>query len=124
VKVSTVRLSPALAGYATHRHSARFIETELGRVESEIWYERETLRVSGFVYSFERLAVRLMNSQLLEVDPRPLQPDRICLSCGKAMRLSRTIPAIGAVPELRTYDCVACGVEFTEGTGAPGWCEN
>jgi coenzyme F420-reducing hydrogenase gamma subunit len=84
---------------------------------------RASSRASGFLCTFEHLAARLINSQLLEVDPRPLQPDRICLSCGKAMCLSRTIPAIGAVPELRTYDCVACGVVFTEGAGAPWWRE-
>jgi hypothetical protein len=70
------------------------------------------------------MAVRLINSQLLEVDPRSLQPDRICLSCGKAMRLARTIPTIGAVPELRTYDCKACGVVFTESVGAAEWRES
>jgi len=81
---------------------------------------RASSRATGFVFSFEHLAPRLVNSQLLNVDPQPLQSDRICLSCGKAMRLARTIPAIGAVPELRTYYCVACGVVFTEGAGAPG----
>ena len=82
------------------------------------------LRASGFVFSFEHLAARLINSQLLEVDPRPLQSDRICLSCGKAMRLARTIPSIDGLPELRTYDCTACGIVCTECEGAREWHES
>jgi len=40
------------------------------------------------------------------------------------MRLARTSPEIGETPELRTYDCKACGVVFTESVGAPEWREN
>jgi hypothetical protein len=35
------------------------------------------------------------------------------------MRLARTIPGIGALPELHTYDCKQCGVALTE-AGEPG----
>jgi hypothetical protein len=80
-------------------------------------------RVSGFAFSFEHLAVRLMNGQIWLVDHEPRQSGDICLSCGKAMGLARTIPAIGAVPELRTYDCSACGIVFTEGAGPAEWRE-
>jgi hypothetical protein len=37
-------------------------------------------------------------------------PAPICPHCGKPMRLARTIPGIGALPELHTYDCKQCGV--------------
>jgi hypothetical protein len=35
------------------------------------------------------------------------------------MRLARTIPAIGVLSELYTYDCKQCGVAVTE-AGEPG----
>jgi len=34
------------------------------------------------------------------------------------MRLARTIPRLGGLPELRTYECRACGVTFTEAVDA------
>lgn len=30
------------------------------------------------------------------------------------MRFARAVPKVGALPELRTYDCKACGVAVTE----------
>jgi hypothetical protein len=41
-------------------------------------------------------------------------PDHICLSCGKAMHLIRSIPGIDEFLESRTYDCKVCGLVFTE----------
>jgi len=35
------------------------------------------------------------------MDREHTKSDRICLSCGKAMRLARTTPEIGEVPELQ-----------------------
>jgi DNA-directed RNA polymerase subunit RPC12/RpoP len=37
-----------------------------------------------------------------------------CLSCGKPMRLARSIPKLGGLPELRTIECRECGVSITE----------
>jgi hypothetical protein len=37
-----------------------------------------------------------------------------CPSCGAPMRLARSIPKIGGLPELQTFDCRACGVAITE----------
>lgn len=34
------------------------------------------------------------------------------------MRLARTIPRLGGLPELQTYECRACGVSFTEAVEA------
>jgi hypothetical protein len=82
---------------------------------------RASSRASGFVYSFEHLAAQLKNALWL-MDRE--HPDHICLSCGKAMRLARTIPGIGELPELRTYDCKACGVVFTESVGRAEWRES
>jgi DNA-directed RNA polymerase subunit RPC12/RpoP len=70
--------------------------------------------MSGFVFSFEHLAARLKNQHHGLVDREHIKSDHICLSCGKAMRLTRTIPGIDELPELRTYVCTACGVVFTE----------
>jgi hypothetical protein len=58
------------------------------------------------------------------MDREHIQSDHICLSCGKPMRLSRTIPSIGELPELRTYDCTGCGVVFTENVAAEEWHES
>jgi hypothetical protein len=58
------------------------------------------------------------------MDHEHIKSDHICLSCGKAMRLARTIPGIGELPELRTYDCNACGVVFTESVAAAEWRES
>jgi hypothetical protein len=60
------------------------------------------LRASGFVFSFEHLAARLKNSHLWLMDREHIKSDCICLSCGKAMHLARTIPGIGELPESRT----------------------
>jgi hypothetical protein len=32
------------------------------------------------------------------------------------MRLVRTVPRLGALPELRTYKCRACGIHYTAET--------
>jgi rubredoxin len=53
-----------------------------------------------------------------------IKSDHICLSCGKAMRLARTTPGIGELPELRTYDCKGCGLVFTESVGRAEWRES
>jgi hypothetical protein len=37
----------------------------------------------------------------------------LCPHCGEPMRLARSVPHLGGLPELRTYDCKACGVCFT-----------
>jgi rubredoxin len=58
------------------------------------------------------------------MDREHIQSDCICLSCGKTMRVARTIPGSGELPELRTYDCKACGVVFTESVGAAEWRES
>jgi len=43
----------------------------------------------------------------------------LCPNCGKPMRFTRLIPAIGTVPELYSYCCDPCGESITE-VGEPG----
>jgi hypothetical protein len=62
---------------------------------------RASSRVSGFVFSLEHLGGPVEKSALWLMDRE--HPDHICLSCGKAMHLARTIPGIGEPPALRTY---------------------
>jgi len=38
----------------------------------------------------------------------------ICPNCGRSMHLTRTIPGIGGLVELRVYSCRQCGVSLTE----------
>jgi hypothetical protein len=44
----------------------------------------------------------------------------LCPSCGRPMRLKRAVPRLGALPELRTYDCAACGVTYTQAVEVDG----
>ncbi len=37
-----------------------------------------------------------------------------CPNCGKPMRLVRTIPGIGGLPELYTFSCRECGTAVTQ----------
>ena len=41
----------------------------------------------------------------------------ICPLCGQPMQFARSIPGIGGLPELRTYDCKACKSVETEVCG-------
>jgi hypothetical protein len=75
------------------------------------------------VFSFEHLAARLKNRHHGLVDREHIKSDRNCLSCGMAMRFARTIPGIDEHPESRTYECMACGVVFTESAGPAEWRE-
>jgi hypothetical protein len=43
----------------------------------------------------------------------------LCPNCGKPMRFTRLIPAIGALPELYSYYCDPCAESITE-IGEPG----
>lgn len=38
----------------------------------------------------------------------------LCPNCGRAMVFRRAIPRFAALPELRTYECKACAVTYTE----------
>jgi transcription elongation factor Elf1 len=38
---------------------------------------------------------------------------RSCPSCGEAMRLARTLPKLGNLAELYTFECRSCGVSET-----------
>lgn len=38
----------------------------------------------------------------------------ICPKCAGVMKLVRTAPRLGGLPELRTYRCEPCGTAFTE----------
>ncbi len=42
------------------------------------------------------------------------QPTPVCPNCGKPMLFVRSVPKIGALPELRTYNCGSCGETVTE----------
>jgi hypothetical protein len=46
-----------------------------------------------------------------------LQP--ACPSCGRVLCLTRTIPGINGLSELRTYGCRECGVWVTEAAHDP-----
>jgi transposase-like protein len=41
-------------------------------------------------------------------------PAPCCPSCGAAMRPVRSIPRIGGLPELQSFECRACGISITE----------
>jgi len=43
----------------------------------------------------------------------PPKPTLTCPRCGKPMRLARSIPGIGALPELLTFACKECGEVIT-----------
>lgn len=38
----------------------------------------------------------------------------LCPSCARPMHFVRAVPRFAALPELRTYECKACGVSYTE----------
>lgn len=38
----------------------------------------------------------------------------LCPGCGQPMRFVRAIPRFAALPELRTYECKACALTYTE----------
>jgi transposase-like protein len=40
-----------------------------------------------------------------------------CPSCGKPMVLVRSVPRVGGLPRLNSYQCKPCGVVFTEEDG-------
>jgi hypothetical protein len=44
-----------------------------------------------------------------------------CPSCGAAMRFVRSIPRIGGLAELQTFECRACGVSITEALNPKSW---
>jgi hypothetical protein len=48
---------------------------------------------------------------LMQHEYRPVPS---CPSCGAAMRLVRSIPKIGGLPELESFECRACRVSITE----------
>jgi transposase-like protein len=37
-----------------------------------------------------------------------------CPGCGRPMHFVKSVPKLGALPELRTYVCKGCGITFTE----------
>lgn len=57
----------------------------------------------------------------MEVDPRKLPSD--CNCDGEGLQLVRSVPRVGAMPELNTYRCEACGhvetVEANQGKPKP-----
>ena len=42
------------------------------------------------------------------------RPAPCCPSCGAAMRYTRSVPKLGGLPELQTFECRAYGVSITE----------
>jgi transposase-like protein len=44
----------------------------------------------------------------------------VCPKCARAMRLAKTTPRLGGLPELRTYQCKECVMVFTEIMTGPG----
>jgi DNA-directed RNA polymerase subunit RPC12/RpoP len=37
-----------------------------------------------------------------------------CPNCGRPMRLVKSIPLAGRGAEQRTYECISCGIAYTE----------
>jgi len=37
----------------------------------------------------------------------------LCPNCGKPMTFVRSVPRVGGLPELRSYECKACRVAYT-----------
>ncbi len=37
----------------------------------------------------------------------------LCPHCGQPMRLARTVPRLGGLPELHTFECRPCGISLT-----------
>lgn len=52
-----------------------------------------------------------MESDLNAMDDAPGTPP--CPSCRQPMIFKRAVPRFAALPELRTYECKACGITFT-----------
>jgi hypothetical protein len=114
---------PTSKGFSLRGHRLK-AEQQLRQLSNIRRNRRAPSRVSGFcaLLNIWRLSWKIANYWLM--DREHIQSSHICLSCGKVMRLARTIPAIGAVPELRTYDCNACGIVFAEGAGPAEWRES
>jgi predicted RNA-binding Zn-ribbon protein involved in translation (DUF1610 family) len=48
-------------------------------------------------------------------------PAVVCIRCGQVMRLTRTIPRLGIIPELAVFLCPDCGeVRAKEAAGTRG----
>ena len=37
----------------------------------------------------------------------------LCPNCGKPMTFVRSVPRVGGLPELRSYECKACKIAYT-----------
>ena len=57
------------------------------------------------------------NHSAAMIEERP-KPTMICPHCGKPMRLAQVIPALGALPELLTFECKPCAEVITEAKDA------
>ena len=44
----------------------------------------------------------------------------LCPSCGRQMPFVRSVPRFAGLPELRSYECRACGVTYTQAVAAAG----
>ena len=55
------------------------------------------------------------NARMIQEQPKPTM---ICPHCGKPMRLAQVIPALGALPELLTFECKPCGEVITKAKDA------
>ena len=53
-----------------------------------------------------------------DVPKRPPAWTTHCPNCGRPMALIKTVPASGALSELRIYECKSCGVTYTEAAEA------
>ncbi len=53
-----------------------------------------------------------MDTALIRLETTDSTP--LCPSCGRPMGFVRAVPRLGALPELRTYECKACAVTYTE----------
>ncbi len=51
---------------------------------------------------------------IVQTAPTPTMATTCCAGCGRPMRFVRAVPGLGGLPELRTFECKACGVMITE----------
>lgn len=69
------------------------------------------LRTRRLIYVNARLPQGGDSAGMIQERPKPTM---ICPHCGKPMRLAQVIPALGALPELLTFECKPCAEVITE----------
>ena len=95
---------------------ARLAAEALARARADAWARGERPRIEDHL---DQIAIpfrpALFRDLLAaELAARRRLGENSCPSCGAAMRLVRSIPKIGGLPELESFECRACRVSITE----------